>query len=165
MMMSILPWESRSNMSFCSSFDLNLEMTSMLTGNGARSLFEGVVVLLCEQGGRDEDCGLTAVLYRFEGAPESDLRLAETYVAADDAIHRIVALHVLFDVLERGYLVGCFFEREARFENLLPRSVRIGLDFPAPTCVRRRCSAVHWRRFRWRVWRVAWQNATLEFQV
>src|SRR5699024_2551235 len=50
--------------------------------------------------------------------------LAETYVAADQAVHGNLAFHIAFDFIDRHDLVGRFHEGERVLEFGLPRRIR-----------------------------------------
>ena len=84
---------------------------------------EGVAVLCGEQRGRREDSDLLAALDGFERGADRDLGLAESDVAADEAVHRVGPLHVGFDVVDRRGLVGGLDVREGLFHLPLPRCV------------------------------------------
>ena len=53
-----------------------------------------------ENGGRSEHRHLLAVAERFEGRAHGHFGLAEADVAAQQAVHRVRALHVLLDLLD-----------------------------------------------------------------
>ncbi len=80
-------------------------------------------MLVREQSRRREDRDLLAVLDRLERRPDRDLGLAEADVAAHEPIHRVRALHVALQVVDRGALVGRLDEREGILHLLLPRCV------------------------------------------
>ena len=80
-------------------------------------------VLLGEDRRRDEDEHLLARLGRLEGGAQRDLGLAVADVAADQAVHRALGLHVALDELDRLALVRRFLVREVRFELPQPLAV------------------------------------------
>ena len=84
---------------------------------------EGLVVLLGEQRRRDEHGHLLAVLHRLERGPDGDLGLAEADVAAHEAVHRVVGLHVALHLDDGGELVGRLLVREGLLQLALPRRV------------------------------------------
>ena len=84
---------------------------------------ERVAVLRHEQRRRGEHGDLLAVLDRLERGADGDLGLAETDVAAQQAIHRVRPLHVDLDIVDGDALIGCLDEREAIFHLGLPRRV------------------------------------------
>ena len=90
---------------------------------GREALGERDEVLLAEHGRRHEHRHLTALDRGLESSANRELGLAETDVAADDAIHRARRLHVALDLLEHEHLVGRLLVRERAFELLLPRAV------------------------------------------
>ena len=81
-------------------------------------------MLLGEHSGGHEHRHLVTVANRLEGGAHSDLRLPETDVAADHAIHRPRSLHIGLHRLDRRLLVGRLLVREGRFEFALPLVVR-----------------------------------------
>ena len=87
------------------------------------ALPEGLAVLVREQRRRREDRDLLAVLHRFERGTDRDFGLAEPDVAADQAVHRHVALHVRLDGVDRVELVGRLLVRERVLDLVLPRRV------------------------------------------
>jgi hypothetical protein len=62
-------------------------------------LLERAVMLLGEHGGWHEDRDLLTEFDGLECGAHRQFRFAVTHVAAEEAIHRARALHVLFDVL------------------------------------------------------------------
>ena len=76
------------------------------------AVLEAVVVLLGEQGGRHQHRNLLAAVHCEEGRAHGDLGLAEADIAADQAVHRLRAGHVLEYRLNGGQLVGGFLKRE-----------------------------------------------------
>ena len=76
-------------------------------------------MLFCQQRGRREDGNLLAAHDSDEGRAQSHLGLAEADIAADQAIHRFAAGHVLDDGIDRGALVGRFLETEAFGEGFV----------------------------------------------
>ena len=73
-------------------------------------------MLLCEQRRGHQNRDLLAAVYGSEGRPERHLRLAESHVAADDAIHRLIGFEIGEDVVDRVRLVLGQLEREAALE-------------------------------------------------
>ena len=90
----------------------------------AHPLGEGVVVLLGEQRGGDQDGHLLAVLHRLERRPYRDLGLAVADVAADQPVHRDRLFHVPLDLLDRRQLIRRLRVRERVLQLTLPRGVR-----------------------------------------
>src|SRR3954468_15376023 len=88
-----------------------------------QALRERAEVLLGEDRRRREDEHLLAVVGGLERGPERDLGLAVADVAADEPVHRLRALHVRLDLLDRLALVGGLLPREVRLE--LPQPVRV----------------------------------------
>ena len=88
-------------------------------GQVFETVFKCVVVLIGEDGRRHEDCDLLAVGRGLEGGADGDFGLAESYVAADEAVHRAVALHVGLDGLGSCQLVGRVLVDKRGLELLL----------------------------------------------
>jgi len=80
-------------------------------------------VLFGENGGRGEIGDLFAGQHRFEGGAHRDFGFAEADVAAEQTVHRTRRFHVFFDVVDRFFLIGGFFELKVGFEVLLERVV------------------------------------------
>ncbi len=87
------------------------------------ALGEGAEVLLGEQGGGDEDGGLHPLLDGLERGPDGHLGLAEADVAADQAVHGAVGLHVVLHVLDGLELVGRLLVGEGVLQLPLPGGV------------------------------------------
>jgi len=85
---------------------------------------EAVLVLLREQGGRHQHDDLFAGLHGDERCAHRDLCLAEADIAADHAVHRLLATEI-GDHLDDGLgLVRGLLEREAVGEGLVLEFVR-----------------------------------------
>ncbi len=80
-------------------------------------------VLLREQRRGHEHADLHAVLHRLEGGTDRDLGLAEADIAAHEAIHRRVVLHVGLHVGDRLQLIGRLDVRKRLLHLVLPRRV------------------------------------------
>ena len=89
-------------------------------GKILHSLLEGIIVLLCQNGGGHQESHLLSVLYRFKSRPDGDLRLAVAHVPADQAVHDSVALHILLGGGDGGELILRFLEGEHFLKFLLP---------------------------------------------
>src|SRR3954467_1039505 len=87
------------------------------------ALGERAEVLLGEDRRRREDEDLLAVVRRLERGAQCDLGLAVADVAADEAVHRLRALHVGLDLLDRLALVGRLLPREGGLELAQPVGV------------------------------------------
>ena len=90
---------------------------------GVETVFERDVVLLRQNGGRAQHHDLLGVLRRLERRTQRHLGLAESDVAADQAIHRPGRLHVGLDLGDRRQLVGRFVVGEGFFHLALPRRI------------------------------------------
>jgi hypothetical protein len=84
---------------------------------------EGLGVLLGEQRGGDEHRRLLAVLDGLEHGPHRHLGLAEPDVAAHQAVHGHVGLHVTLHLFHGAGLVDGVGEGEGVLELALPRRV------------------------------------------
>jgi hypothetical protein len=76
-------------------------------------------MLLGQQRGGRQHGHLLARVHRDEGRAQGHLGLAEAHVAADQAVHRPRADHVLDHRVDGGLLVGRFLEAEAGGEGLV----------------------------------------------
>ncbi len=93
-------------------------------GEAGVAFGEGVEVLLDEQGRRHEHGNLLAVLDRLERRTHRHLGLAVAHVAADEPVHGDRLLHIGFDFIDGGELVGGLHVVEGVFKLTLPRGVR-----------------------------------------
>ena len=80
---------------------------------------EGLRVLLGQQGGRRQNGHLFAAHDGDESGAQRHFGLAETDVAAHQAVHRLAGRHILDDVGDGFHLVGRLFETEAVGEILV----------------------------------------------
>ena len=94
-----------------------------MIGNAPKRWLNVAMVLGGEDGRRDEDRDLLAVLDRLERGPQGDLGLAVADVADDEPVHRPAGLHVELDLGGGAQLVGRLLVREARLHLRLPRRV------------------------------------------
>ena len=92
-------------------------------GQVGEALAEGAEVLLGEDRGRHQHHHLLAVGGRLDRGAQGDLGLAEADVAADQAVHRPLRLHVALDRLDRLHLVGGLAVGEGRLHRDLPLAV------------------------------------------
>ncbi len=90
----------------------------------AQALPEGSQVLLRQDRGRHQHHHLLALGGRLVRGPQGDLGLPVADVAADQAVHRALGLHVALDRLDRLELVGRLAIRERLLEGELPFAVR-----------------------------------------
>ena len=82
-----------------------------------KTVIEILSVLLRKQRGRHENRYLLAAVNRRERRAQSDLRLAETDIAANDTVHGLVGRKVLQDLVDGSGLVFGRVERKAVFER------------------------------------------------
>ena len=106
-------------------FSVGEEATDLCDGYGVgrQAFAKGVVVLLAEYGGGNEDGGLFAGEDGFEDGSDGDFGFTESDVAANESIHGSGGFHVCFGGFDGGELVGGFFEREGRFKFFLPEMI------------------------------------------
>ena len=94
-------------------------------------LHKGVINLLGEDGGRYQIDNLFALHHRLEGRADGDFCLAVSHVAADQAVHDLVALHVPLGIFDGGQLIFRLFVREEFLKLRLPDRIRtVGVAFP-----------------------------------
>ena len=105
---------------------------------GREAVVEVREMLLRKNGRRAEDHDLLAILCRLEGRTQGDLRLPETDIATDEAVHRARALHVRLHIGDGRELVG----RLLVGERLLHLALRCGVRAEAEA-LRRRTARVH----------------------
>ena len=97
---------------------------------GMHPFGKGAVMLLGQDGRGDQNCHLLAVLDCLESGPDGDFRFAEAHVAADQAVHDLIALHVLFGIFDGLQLVSRFGIREELLELMLPDRILFkGMSF------------------------------------
>ena len=89
---------------------------------------EGPQMLVGEDRRRRQDRDLQPVVDRLERRPHRDFRLAETDVAAEQAVHRPVAGEVLLDRPYGFQLIGRFLVGEGALELELPVAVLVHGD-------------------------------------
>ena len=85
----------------------------------AEAVGDVLVVLLRQQRGGCQDRDLLAAGDGDERGTQRDLGLAEADVAADEPVHRLRGDHVLDHRVDRGLLVRCLLEAEARREGFV----------------------------------------------
>ena len=93
-------------------------------GVAAEALGDRLMVLGCQEGGRNEHRHLLVVLDSLEGGSHRDLGLAESHVRADQPVHRPGCLHVGLHLGDGPALVRRLDEGEGRLHLLLPGAVR-----------------------------------------
>ncbi len=94
------------------------------------ALYERIVMLLCQNGGRNQVDHLFALLYCLKRCTDRNLRLAVSDITADQAVHDLLALHVLLCRLDRRKLIVRLLKRKHLLKFLLPDrilSVRIAV--------------------------------------
>ncbi len=79
---------------------------------------------MSENGSRRENRHLFAIHHCFERGPNCDFRFAEADIAADQAVHRLGALHVDFCIDDRLHLIRRFAKRKRILKFRLPSCVR-----------------------------------------
>ena len=81
-------------------------------------------MLLCQNGGGHEINHLLSVHHRFKGSADGDLRLSVTHVAADQAVHDFLALHVLLGSRDGKHLILRLLKGKHFLKLPLPDRVR-----------------------------------------
>ena len=84
------------------------------------ALNERIVMLLCQNGGRNEVDDLFALLYCLERCTDCNLGFAIANVPADQAIHDFVALHVPLRIVNRSELIVRLIKRKQFLKFFLP---------------------------------------------
>ena len=79
------------------------------------------IVLLGQDGRRDQNRDLLAIQHALHGRAQRDLRLAEADVAAEQPVHRCGGFHVALDFVDAAQLVVRLGVFEALLKFLLPR--------------------------------------------
>ena len=80
-------------------------------------------MLLCKDRRRHEIRHLLSILHRLKRRPDRNLGLSVSDVAADEAVHDLRTLHILFYCLDRRKLVFRLFKRKHLFEFALPYGI------------------------------------------
>ena len=88
------------------------------------ALHGGLIVLLRQNRGRNQNRRLLSVQDALHHRPEGHLGLSEAHVAAEQAIHRDRGLHVLLDLGGTAELIVRLRIREVLFKFPLPAAVR-----------------------------------------
>ena len=120
MTMSTVPSASPSSVAACVAGGHEPRQQPDLDRKGREPLRERGVVLRGEDGRRDEDRDLLAVLDRLERGAQRDLGLAVADVADDQPVHRASQLHVGLDLGRGTQLVDGLLVRERRLHLGLP---------------------------------------------
>ena len=85
---------------------------------------KGLIVLLCENCCRHEHGDLIAVHRRLVRRANRNLRLAEAHITAEQAIHRLFALHIVLDLGNSAQLIVRLLIRKCLLELALSRIIR-----------------------------------------
>src|SRR5690242_14726160 len=88
-----------------------------------KSLSKGLKMLVGKHRRRRKYCNLTVIHHGLERSPHSDLGLSVANIADDQPVHRRRRFHILFDVSDRGRLIGRQVVWERIFKLELPWSV------------------------------------------
>ena len=89
-----------------------------------KPLHKGIVVLLRQDRSGHKVYHLLALLDRLKGGPDRNLCLAVAHVPADEPVHDLRALHVMFRIFDGLHLVFCLLKGEHLLEFLLPDRIR-----------------------------------------
>ncbi len=143
---SIWPSASLASASSISFFDLKRDSTSTRDRPVGVAVAEVLVMLLREQGGRREHRDLLAGGRGDERGAQRDFGLAETDVAADDAVHRSWRGEIGDDRLDRGAPGPAFPRTETRRRTARTSRDRRRARCPGAPRAARRSRAVRRRR-------------------
>ena len=81
-------------------------------------------MLLRKDRGRHQINHLLSILHRLERCADRDFRLSVADIPADQAVHDLFALHVLFGRLDRELLILRLLKREHFLKFPLPHGIR-----------------------------------------
>ncbi len=95
-----------------------------LAGKVFQTRLESFKMLQGENRRGHEDGDLLGIADGLEGGPDGHFRLSEAHVAAHQAVHRAIVLHVLLDRLVRLFLIRRILVHEGGFQFFLEISVR-----------------------------------------
>ena len=91
-------------------------------------------MLVGKNGGRGQNGHLFLRFHRLEGRPHGNFGFSETGITADQAIHRVRFLHILFHLVDCLELIGRFIKnkRGLKFphKNRIVSKAETGLHFP-----------------------------------
>ena len=90
----------------------------------SESFLKGLIMLLCQYGGRHQHCHLLASHDRLEGCPDGNLRLAEAHITAEQPVHRLLSLHIPLNIIDGRKLVGGFLKGKCVLKLILPHGIR-----------------------------------------
>ena len=88
------------------------------------ALHKGVVMLLCQDGGRNQEYNLFFVEHRLEGCADGNFRFPIADIPADQTVHYPGTLHIALCFLDCAELVICFLVWEEFLEFFLPGVIR-----------------------------------------
>ena len=95
-----------------------------LRGKVRKTRRKGLIVLLGENCCRHEHGDLIAVHRRLVRRANRNLRLAEAHITAEQAIHRLFALHIVLDLGNSAQLIVRLLIRKCLLELALSRIIR-----------------------------------------
>ena len=95
-----------------------------LRGEVRKTRRKSLIVLLCENCCRHEHGDLIAVHRRLVRRANRNLRLAEAHITAEQAIHRLFALHIVLDLGNSAQLIVRLLIRKCLLELALSRIIR-----------------------------------------
>ena len=89
------------------------------TGQTFQAGLEGFEVLESQDRCRYQHSNLLGITDCLESGADGHFGLTESYVAADEAVHRAGIFHILLDGFRRPFLIGGILVHEGRFEFFL----------------------------------------------
>ena len=105
-----------------------------LHGPLRETIFQGLKVLFCQQGGGRQDGHLFATRDGHKGGTQSHFGFSKAHIAAHQAIHGAWADHVLNDRMNGGILIGCFLKAKVIGKDfVILRAVSKGVAFARST--------------------------------
>ena len=90
----------------------------------SKSTAHGLVVLLCQQRGWDQNGHLLAIRNRNKRGAQGDFRLAKTDITTNQAVHGLSRYQILNRCMNGGQLIGRFLEAK----SLGKRFVSLGIE-------------------------------------
>ena len=83
----------------------------------------GIIVLHCKYCGRHQKRALLALAYAFKRRAQGNLRFAEAHIAAKQAVHRHLPLHIVLYFVNTAQLILCF----VIFKAALKIALQVGI--------------------------------------
>ena len=81
-------------------------------GKVAETFGKRLIVLECQNGGRNQDRNLLAIANCLEGCPYCHFRFSKAYITTNQAVHRSRRFHITFYISCSLILIRCVFVKE-----------------------------------------------------